>query len=128
MDAERPRRGRDPVDAAIADGQLRDFASAFAAIGARQARRWFATAGHFDADTAARIGLLHEVVEEDQLDVAADYSNPDGNLSFARLEQKIDELKSFERDYRLKLRGYIESQLRDLDRSSSLAFGGQGGS
>lgn len=43
------------------------------------------------------------------------------------LEQKIDELKSFERDYRLKLRGYIESQLRDLDRSSSLAFGGQGG-
>ncbi len=44
------------------------------------------------------------------------------------LEQKIDELKSFERDYRLKLRGYIESQLRDLDRSSSLAFGGQGGS
>jgi DivIVA domain-containing protein len=46
----------------------------------------------------------------------------------AGLEQKIDELKSFERDYRLKLRGYIESQLRDLDRSSSLAFGGQGGS
>ena len=44
------------------------------------------------------------------------------------LEAKIDELKSFERDYRLKLRGYIESQLRDLDRSSSLAFGGQGGS
>lgn len=41
----------------------------------------------------------------------------------AELEAKIDELKTFERDYRLKLRGYIESQLRDLDRSPSLAFG-----
>ena len=36
------------------------------------------------------------------------------------LQEKIDELKSFERDYRLRLRGYIESQLRDLDRTSSL--------
>ena len=41
-----------------------------AAIGARQARRWFATAGHFDAATAERIGLLHAVVAEDQLDAA----------------------------------------------------------
>ena len=39
------------------------------------------------------------------------------------LETKIDELKTFERDYRLRLRGYIESQLRDLDRTS-FAFGG----
>lgn len=38
------------------------------------------------------------------------------------LETKIDELKTFERDYRLRLRGYIESQLRDLDRTS-FAFG-----
>lgn len=40
------------------------------AIGARQARRWFATAEIFDADQAARMGLLHEVVEADQLDGA----------------------------------------------------------
>ena len=39
------------------------------------------------------------------------------------LETKIDELKTFERDYRLRLRGYIESQLRDLDRTA-FAFGG----
>ena len=38
----------------------------------------------------------------------------------SELQEKIDELKSFERDYRLRLRGYIESQLRDLDRTSSL--------
>lgn len=41
-----------------------------AAIGARQARRWFATGEHFDADTALRIGLVHDVVGEDELDGA----------------------------------------------------------
>lgn len=41
-----------------------------AAIGPRQARRWFATAEIFDADEALRIGLLHQVVAEDQLDSA----------------------------------------------------------
>lgn len=40
------------------------------AIGARQARRWFATAETFDADTAHRLGLLHEVVAIDALDAA----------------------------------------------------------
>lgn len=41
-----------------------------AAIGPRQARRWFATAETFDAATAASIGLLHQVVPADQLDAA----------------------------------------------------------
>ncbi len=41
-----------------------------AAIGARQARRWFASAEHFDAATAERIGLLHAVVPTDGLDAA----------------------------------------------------------
>ena len=41
-----------------------------AAIGPRQARRWFASAGTFDADTALRLGLLHEVVAPDALDAA----------------------------------------------------------
>ena len=40
------------------------------AIGARQARRWFATAEIFDADEAARIGLLHQAVAPDVLDAA----------------------------------------------------------
>ena len=38
--------------------------------------------------------------QEDQLDVAADYSNPDGNLSFARLEQKIDGVPVFAAEVR----------------------------
>ncbi len=41
-----------------------------AAIGARQARRWFATAEVFDAAEAHRIGLLHAVVPADALDEA----------------------------------------------------------
>ena len=31
------------------------------------------------------------------------------------LEKRVDELRSFERDYRQKLKSYIEGQLRDLD-------------
>lgn len=36
-----------------------------AAIGARESRRWFATAELFDAAAAHRIGLLHDVVEDE---------------------------------------------------------------
>ncbi|TDK22320.1 enoyl-CoA hydratase/isomerase family protein [Luteimonas aestuarii] len=43
-----------------------------AAIGARHARRYFATAEIFDAAQAHRIGLLHEMVEADALDDAVD--------------------------------------------------------
>lgn len=40
------------------------------AIGQRNARRWFASAETFDAATALRIGLVHEVVAESTLDAA----------------------------------------------------------
>ena len=41
-----------------------------AAIGPRQARRWFASAEFFGADVALQIGLLHQVVAAEQLDAA----------------------------------------------------------
>ena len=41
-----------------------------AAIGPRQARRWFATAEIFDAQVALQVGLLHQVVPADALDTA----------------------------------------------------------
>lgn len=41
-----------------------------AAIGTRQARRWFATAEIFDAEEARRIDLLHAVVPAAELDAA----------------------------------------------------------
>lgn len=43
-----------------------------AAIGQRAARRYFVTGERFDAQTALRLGLLHDVVEEDALDAAVD--------------------------------------------------------
>jgi methylglutaconyl-CoA hydratase len=42
------------------------------AIGARQARRYFASAEMFDAAEALRIGLLHQVVDGDALEAAVD--------------------------------------------------------
>jgi methylglutaconyl-CoA hydratase len=44
-----------------------------AAIGARNARRYFATAEVFDAAEALRIGLLHEVVPASGLDAAVEH-------------------------------------------------------
>jgi len=43
-----------------------------AAIGPRQARRWFATGETFDAARALQIGLLHDVVEADLLDATVE--------------------------------------------------------
>ncbi|MCU1551406.1 MAG: DivIVA protein [Glaciihabitans sp.] len=41
----------------------------------------------------------------------------------ATLEHRIDELRTFEREYRQKLKSYIEGQLRDLDSSSAVLAG-----
>ncbi len=43
-----------------------------AAIGARAARRYFLTGERFDAPTALRLGLVHEIVQPDQLPVAVE--------------------------------------------------------
>src|SRR5262245_61457364 len=43
-----------------------------AAIGPRACRRYFLTAERFDAETAARLGLVHRVVEPEALDAARD--------------------------------------------------------
>jgi DivIVA domain-containing protein len=39
------------------------------------------------------------------------------------LENKIEELRTFEREYRQKLKSYIEGQLRDLDSASPVGAG-----
>jgi DivIVA domain-containing protein len=38
-----------------------------------------------------------------------------------QLERRIEELRNFEREYRQKLKGYIEGQLRELDSNAELA-------
>lgn len=42
-----------------------------------------------------------------------------------QLERRIEELRNFEREYRQKLKGYIEGQLRELDSANVLAAGAQ---
>ena len=41
----------------------------------------------------------------------------------AALEARIEELRNFEREYRSKLKGYIEGQLRELDSTSAVLTG-----
>jgi DivIVA domain-containing protein len=41
----------------------------------------------------------------------------------AVLEHRIDELRTFEREYRQKLKGYIEGQLRELETTSATSTG-----
>ncbi|MET0726468.1 MAG: DivIVA domain-containing protein [Leifsonia sp.] len=61
--------------------------------------------------TAARIVAEAEAKQRAQI----------GALDAERqsLEKRIDELRTFERDYRSKLKGYIEGQLRELEASGS---------
>lgn len=49
-----------------------------------------------------------------------------GNLEQERavLERKVEELRAFERDYRRRLKAYLEGQLRDLEALPSASEGG----
>jgi DivIVA domain-containing protein len=65
--------------------------------------------------TAAR------VVAEAEAKQRAQMSALDAERS--SLEKKIDELRTFEREYRQKLKNYIEGQLRDLESASPVGAG-----
>jgi methylglutaconyl-CoA hydratase len=66
------------------------------AIGARNARRYFATGEIFDAAEALRIGLLHQVVAADQLDAAVqrqlDLLLRAGPIASAKAKQLVREV------------------------------------
>ena len=70
--------------------------------------------------TAAR------VVAEAEAKQRAQISAMDAERS--TLEKKIDELRTFEREYRQKLKSYIEGQLRDLNSTSSVDANSDSGS
>jgi len=69
--------------------------------------------------TAARIVAEAESKQREQIAVL--------EQERSQLEGRIEGLRTFERDYRQQLRGYIEGQLRDLDASAANAPSGQGG-
>jgi TolA-binding protein len=67
--------------------------------------------------TAARVVADAETRQRAQLGVL--------DQERQQLERRIEELRNFEREYRQKLKGYIEGQLRELDSSNVLTAGAQ---
>ena len=68
--------------------------------------------------TAARVVAEAEAKQRAQMNIL--------NEERSTLEKKIDELRDFEREYRQKLRGYIESQLKELDSNAGPSAQGSG--
>jgi len=65
--------------------------------------------------TAARVIAEAEAQQRSQMKVLDEERSV--------LETKIESLRTFEREYRLKLKSYIEGQLHDLDATSSVGAG-----
>ncbi|MET1052892.1 MAG: DivIVA domain-containing protein [Mycetocola sp.] len=68
--------------------------------------------------TAARVVAEAEAKQRAQMEIL--------NKEKAALEEKIDGLRVFEREYRQKLRSYIEGQLKELDSNGGPAAQGTG--
>ncbi|WP_353813923.1 DivIVA domain-containing protein [Agromyces sp. SYSU T00266] len=68
--------------------------------------------------TAARIVAEAEAKQRAQMGIL--------DQERVALEKRVDELRVFERDYRAKLKSYIEGQLRDLDTAQPVQVGGAG--
>ena len=65
--------------------------------------------------TAARVVAESEAKQRAQINVL--------DQERSALESKVEDLRTFEREYRLKLKSSIEGQLRDLDANSSVGAG-----
>jgi DivIVA domain-containing protein len=91
---EHVREGVEKKDALIAEGAA--AAAAAVAEGKASAAQLLADA---EAQQRAQLGALEQ--------------------ERTQLEHRIDELRTFEREYRQKLKGYIEGQLRELDATSA---------
>src|SRR5512133_2149206 len=65
--------------------------------------------------TAARVIAESEAKQRAQINIL--------DQERSVLENKIEELRTFEREYRQKLKSYIEGQLRDLDSTSPVGAG-----
>lgn len=69
--------------------------------------------------TAARVVAEAEAKQRAQIGVL--------DQERVALEKRVDELRVFERDYRAKLKNYIEGQLRDLDTAAPVQVSGNQG-
>lgn len=110
---EHVREGVEKRDALIAEGheeatrvvQEAEAAQRAAAAEAETAQRTAAA----EAEAAQRAQLATIEAERQQLEAERQ-----------QLEGKVEELRNFEREYRLKLKSYIEGQLRELDSTNAI--------
>jgi DivIVA domain-containing protein len=65
-----------------------------------------------DQDSANRAAQLVQDAEQRAATITAQFEQRK-----AALERRVEELRTFEREYRTRLKSYLESQLRDLDAS-----------
>jgi DivIVA domain-containing protein len=106
---EHVREGMEKRDALIAEGHATAARVVSEAQAVQQAQL---------AEAQAQMAQVQQT-RESQL---AGFEAEKANLERAKvaLEGKIDELRAFEKEYREKLRSYIEGQLNELDHSSSV--------
>lgn len=72
--------------------------------------------------TAARLVSEAEQTQRERLD-ALEQQRTTLEQERVELERRVEELRIFEREYRQKLKAYIEGQLRDLESSNALTGG-----
>lgn len=143
---EHVREGMEKRDALIAEGHAtaaRVVSEAQAAQQAQLAEAQAAAEAQLAEAKAAAEAQLNEAKQATQAQIAeaqqtqaaqlAAYEATKASLEQATtglehdktaLESQIDELRSFEKEYREKLRSYIEGQLQELESSSSVTAGG----
>ena len=80
------------------------------------------------AEADSTLGAAQRKAASVDQDVAARIQAATGDLDQRRrdLELRIEELRSFEREYRTRLKAYLETQLRDLDSRQGSDDGGAG--
>ena len=69
-------------------------------------------ANQLDQESAARAAQVVQDAEQRSATITAQFEQRK-----AALERRVEELRTFEREYRTRLKSYLESQLRDLDAS-----------
>ncbi len=74
--------------------------------------------------TAARVISEAEAAQRSQIS-ALDNEKAALEQQKATIERQIEELRTFEREYRQKLKGYIEGQLRELDATEPAPASGE---
>ncbi len=80
-------------------------------------------ADQLDRDSTSRANQIIQDAEQRSSTITAQFEQRK-----AALERRVEELRTFEREYRTRLKSYLESQLRDLDasgRSDPAASAGQ---